>query len=105
MKSADDKTMGVTREGKIADNAIEEQIQEQGVLNDLLRGEVTQEVMELRDSNYRVFRHADDYQYLGNGNVVAKTKNMLHFAFFSFFSCLYQKIALPLRRVKIKVQL
>lgn len=77
MKSADDKTMGVTREGKIADNAIEEQIQEQGVLNDLLRGEVTQEVMELRDSNYRVFRHADDYQYLGNGNVVAKTKNML----------------------------
>lgn len=77
MKSADDKTMGVTREGKIADNAIEEQIQEQGVLNDLLRGEVTQEVMELRDSNYRVFRHADDYQYLGNGNVVEKVKNML----------------------------
>lgn len=77
MKSADDKTMGVTKDGKITDNAIEEQIQEQGVLNDLLRGEVTQEVMELRDSNYRVFRHADDYQYLGNGNVVEKVKNML----------------------------
>ena len=77
MKSADDKTMGVTKEGKSVDNAIEEQVQEQGVLNDLLRGEVTQEVMELRDSNYRVFRHADDYQYLGNGNVVEKVKNML----------------------------
>ena len=77
MKSADDKTMGVTKEGKSVDNAIEEQIQEQGVLNDLLRGEVTQEVMELRDSNYRVLRHADDYQYLGNGNVIAKVKNML----------------------------
>jgi hypothetical protein len=74
MKSADDKTMGVTKDGKITDNAIEEQIQEQGVLNDLLRGEVTQEVMELRDSNYRVFRHADDYQYLGNGNVVTCTR-------------------------------
>ena len=77
MKSADDKTMGVMKEGKSVDNAIEEQIQEQGVLNDLLRGEVTQEVMELRDSNYRVLKHADDYSYLGNGNVVKKVQNML----------------------------
>lgn len=77
MKSADDKTLGVMKEGRAADNAIEEQIQEQGVLNDLLRGEVTQEVIELRDSNYRVYKHANDYDYLGNGNVVKKVKNML----------------------------
>lgn len=77
LKAADDKAMGVTKDGKATDNAVEEQVQEQGVLNDLLRGEVTQEVMELRDSNYRIFRHADDYSYLGNGNVVKKVKNML----------------------------
>lgn len=77
MKSADDKTMGMTKEGKIAENAIEEQVQQQGVLNDLERGEVTQEVMELRDSNYRILKHANDYEYLGNGNVVAKTKSMI----------------------------
>ena len=77
MKSADDKTMGMTKEGEIAENAIEEQVQQQGVLNDLERGEVTQEVMELRDSNYRILKHANDYEYLGNGNVVAKTKSMI----------------------------
>jgi len=77
MKSADDRMMGMTKEGEVAGSGVEEQINEQGVLNDLLRGEITQEVKELRDTNYRVLRHADDFQYLGNGNVVAKTKNML----------------------------
>ena len=72
MKSADEKTMGVTREGEITDNSIEEQLSEDGVYADLLKGEVTQEVMELRDSNYRVYRHANDYKYIGNGNVVKK---------------------------------
>lgn len=77
MKSADDRVMGMTKEGENASSGVEEQIAEKGVLNDLLKGEVTQEVKELRDSNYRVYRHADDYQYLGNGNVVSKVKNML----------------------------
>lgn len=77
MKNADDRVMGMTKEGENASSGVEEQIAEKGVLNDLLKGEVTQEVKELRDSNYRVYRHADDYQYLGNGNVMAKVKNML----------------------------
>lgn len=77
MKAADDKTMGVTKEGKTIDVGIEEQIQEHSVYTDLLNEQITQEVMELRDSNYRVFRHANDFQYIGNGNVVQKVKNML----------------------------
>ena len=72
MKSADEKTMGVTKEGNITDNAIEEHISEQGLYADLLRGEVTQEVMEMRDSNYRGYKASFNYQYIGNGNVVKK---------------------------------
>lgn len=73
MKSADDKTMGVMKEGSTTDNAIEEHIAEEGVYADLLRGEVTQEVMELRDSNYRGYKGSFDYKYIGNGNVSKKT--------------------------------
>ena len=72
MKSADEKTMGVTKEGNITDNAIEEHISEQGLYADLLKGEVTQEVMEMRDSNYRGYKASFNYKYIGNGNVVKK---------------------------------
>ena len=65
MKSADEKTMGMTKEGEITDNAIEEHISEEGVYADLLRGELTQEVMELRDSNYRGYKGSFDYKYIG----------------------------------------
>lgn len=73
MKSADEKTMGMTKEGEITDNAIEEHISEEGVYADLLRGELTQEVMELRDSNYRGYKGSFDYKYIGNGNVTKKS--------------------------------
>jgi hypothetical protein len=72
MKSADEKTMGVTKEGNITDNTIEEHVSEEGLYADLLRGEVTQEVMEMRDSNYRGYRGSFDYKYLGNGSVIKK---------------------------------
>ena len=73
MKSADEKTMGVTKEGNITDNAIEEHISEEGLYADLLKGELTQEVMEMRDSNYRGYKGSFDYKYIGNGNVMKKT--------------------------------
>ena len=76
MKSADDKTMGVTKDGNTIDSGIEEQVSEDSVYADLLRGEVTQEVIELRDSNYRGYKGSFDYKYLGNGNVLKKNENM-----------------------------
>ena len=77
MKSADVKMTGTVQGGNISDSGIEQGVEQQSVLNDLLNAEVTQEVQELVDSNYRVLRHADDYEYLGNGNVIKKTKNMM----------------------------
>ena len=77
MKSADEKTMGVTKDGHITDNAIEEQLSEEGLYADLLRGELTQEVVEMRDSNYRGYKGSFDYQYVGNGNVKKKEDNMM----------------------------
>lgn len=72
MKSADEKTMGVTKDGNITDNSVEEHISEDGVYADLLKGEVTQEVMEMRDSNYRGYKASFDFKYIGNGNVMKK---------------------------------
>ena len=76
MKSADEKTMGVTKDGNITDNAIEEHVSEDSVYADLLKGELTQEVLELRDSNYRGYKGSFDYKYIGNGNVQKKKENM-----------------------------
>lgn len=77
MKSADEKTMGVTKEGNIVDNAVEEHISENSVYADMLNGELTQEVMEFRDANYRGYKGSFDYQYLGHGNVLKKEDGML----------------------------
>lgn len=77
LKTADEKTMGVTKDGKTIDSSIEQQMTEEGVYADLLRGEVTQEVEELRDANYRDYKQSFDYQYIGNGNVMKKDENML----------------------------
>lgn len=73
MKDADQKTMGVTKEGKIADGNIEQQVSQDSVYADMLKGEVTQEVKELRDSSYRGYKASFDYKYIGNGNVIKKT--------------------------------
>ena len=77
VKAADVKTMGVAKSSESDDSSIEESVEQKSVLNDLLNENITQEVQELVDSNYRVFRHANDYEYLGNGNVIKKEKNML----------------------------
>lgn len=73
MKTADQKMMGVTKEGKISDTTVEQQLEQDGVYADLLKGEVTQEVKELRDSTYRGYKASFDYKYIGNGNSIKKT--------------------------------
>ena len=76
MKVADEKTMGVTKDNNAVDDAIEEHVSEDSVYADLLKGELTQEVLELRDSNYRGYKGSFDYKYIGNGNVQKKNENM-----------------------------
>ena len=77
MRAADIKTMGGAKSSESDSSSIEESIEQKSVLNDLLNENITQEVQELVDSNYRVLRHANDYEYLGNGNVIKKQKNMI----------------------------
>jgi hypothetical protein len=77
MRAADVKTMGGAKSSESDGTSIEESIEQKSVLNDLLNENITEEVQELVDSNYRVLRHANDYEYLGNGNVIKKQKNML----------------------------
>lgn len=73
LKAADNEIMGQS-------NAVEEGVSiNQNVSNDsvyehLLKGEVTQEVEELRHANYKIAREADNYTYAGGG-VGIKKKN------------------------------
>ena len=68
----------VTKDNNVVDNGIEEQLSEESVYADLLRGELTQEVIELRDSNYRGYKGSFDYQYIGNGNVQKKNETIYY---------------------------
>lgn len=61
-KEADDSDIG----------GIEQQKEAKSVYADLLRGEVTQEVKELRHEMYYAERKSHDYEYSGNGRAVKK---------------------------------
>lgn len=54
---------------------IQKQVESKSMLNDLLRGEVTQEVEELRYRTYEVAEKSRDYKYVGNGTAVKKERN------------------------------
>lgn len=69
----------IIRNGEGGDSSliggIEQQQEQQSVYKDLLRGEVTQEVIELRHQTYFVERESHKYEYGGGGN--AKKKNSM----------------------------
>jgi len=66
-------TGGITND----DNGIElnQEVSDERVAKHLLKGEVTQEVEELRYRTYAVANKSEDYQYLGNGLSVKNEKN------------------------------
>ena len=53
-------------------NTIEQQVNQNNVLNDLLKGELTQEVEELRYETFKAEELSNDYVYIGNGLSVKK---------------------------------
>lgn len=72
LKSAD-KIAFTTKENSLNDGSVLEQQNEDNVVyKDLLRGEVTQEVKELRHEMYFSERKSHKYKYLGNGIVTKK---------------------------------
>ena len=46
---------------------MEDKIEQNSLLNSLLRGEVTQEVEELRYETYKAEEESNNYKYIGNG--------------------------------------
>ena len=73
LKAADSEIMG-------ASNAVEEgvsinqNVSQDSVYEHLLKGEVTQEVEELRHANYKIAREADNYSYAGGGVGIKKKR-------------------------------
>ena len=69
----------IIRNGEGGDSSfiggIEQQQEQQSVYKDLLRGEITQEVIELRHQSYFAERESHKYEYSGGGN--AKKKNRM----------------------------
>ena len=67
MRSADDKLTVGEKTGSEDNMSIEQKQEAQSVYADLLRGEVTQEVKELRHEMYYAERRSHDYIYNGGG--------------------------------------
>ena len=71
LKAADSEIMGNNSAGE-TDTTIQQEVSDQRVAKHLLKGEVTQEVEELRYRTYKVAGEAENYEYLGNGVAVKK---------------------------------
>lgn len=70
-----DKKAFAQADGSPNDNGggIEVQDEQNSVYKDLLKGEVTQEVVELRHEMYQSERKSHEYEYAGNGRVKKKS--------------------------------
>jgi hypothetical protein len=73
MKAADTEIMG---NKAVDDNGVtvQQEVSDQRVAKHLLKGEVTQEVEELRYRTYLVENEAKNYKYLGNGVAIKEDK-------------------------------
>lgn len=69
LKGADTEIMG-SKSADINGTTINQEVSDQRVAKHLLKGEVTQEVEELRYRTYKVDNEAKNYTYLGNGVAV-----------------------------------
>lgn len=74
MKGAGDEIMGSNISGDGNDTTINQQVSDERVARHLLKGEITQEVEELRYRTYKVDREAKNYNYIGHGVAVKKDK-------------------------------
>ena len=76
MKAAEDEVMLSKVDASSVDTGIHQQISQQRVGQDLLKGEVTQEVEELRYRDYKVYRESKHYKPIGDEMVkVENIKN------------------------------
>jgi hypothetical protein len=83
MKSAESEML-LSKNSSNSESSYVQQIKEQNVGKDLLKGEVTQEVEDLRYSTYKVYKESNNYEYLGNGVAVKKETKDFNINNFSF---------------------
>jgi hypothetical protein len=77
LKGADTEIMG----SKSLDGdgvTIGQEVSDERVAKHLLKGEVTQEVEELRYRTYKVSEEADKYKYLGNGIAIKQEEKQVN---------------------------
>lgn len=72
LRAADSEIMGSNVSGDGNDTTINQQVNDKRVAKHLLKGEITQEVEELRYRTYKVNRESDKYDYVGNGIAIKK---------------------------------
>ena len=75
MKAADTEIMG-SKSVEDNDTSIHQEVSDERVAKHLLKGEVTQEVEELRYRTYKVDKESQNYKYLGAGVAVKEDKEI-----------------------------
>lgn len=83
MKNAENEIL-LSKHSSNTDSSYIQQIKEENVGKDLLKGEVTQEVEDLRYSTYKVCRESDKYEYVGDGITIKKDIKNFDINNFSF---------------------
>ena len=73
LKAAGDEILG-SGEADQARTEVNQQVTDKRVAKHLLKGEVTQEVEELRYRTYRVANESENYKYVGNGIAIKEEK-------------------------------
>ena len=74
LRAADSEIMGSNAGSDGNDTVIKQQVNDKRVAKHLLKGEVTQEVEELRYRTYKVDRESENYEYVGGGMATKKNK-------------------------------
>lgn len=83
LKNADSEMFSSKHTSNSDSNYIQ-QIKETNVGKDLLKGEVTQEVEDLRYSTYSVYKESNQYEYIGNGISIKKERGNIDYNNFKF---------------------
>lgn len=83
LKNADSE-MFTSKNSSTSDSGYIQQIKETNIGKDLLKGEVTQEVEDLRYSTYAVYKESNQYEYIGNGVAVYKPKEEINLNNYKF---------------------
>lgn len=76
MKGADDAIFGSASDGHVIGADVVREVDEQRVSKHLLKGEVTQEVADLRWRLYKVASEASKYEYVGHGMSIRRYEGL-----------------------------